>query len=158
VEALEDRLAPSTFHVNSLLDTGAGAGTSGDLRYCVTQANANPGPNTITFDVTGTVGLTGALPAVTGDLDVQGPGASSLTVSGNSLYRVFAVNPGVTATLSGLTVANGRAPNADHRGGGVLNQGDLTLSGCTVSGNNAGGSRTIPPRSAAASTTTRAPR
>ncbi len=31
------------FIVNSLGDTGAGSGTTGDLRYCITQANAAGG-------------------------------------------------------------------------------------------------------------------
>jgi hypothetical protein len=36
---LEDRTLLSMFTVNSLGDTGTGSGTTGDLRYCITQAN-----------------------------------------------------------------------------------------------------------------------
>src|SRR5262245_29284231 len=62
VETLEDRTLLSTFTVNSLGDTGTGTGTSGDLRFCITQANGTTGDNTINFSVTGTITLHSALP------------------------------------------------------------------------------------------------
>jgi hypothetical protein len=62
VEGLEHRTLLSTFTVNSLGDTGSGSGTSGDLRYCITQADATTGDNTINFSVTGTITLNSALP------------------------------------------------------------------------------------------------
>src|SRR5271155_4834484 len=42
LEGLEDRvlLAATTYTVNAINDTGAGSGTTGDLRYCITKANA----------------------------------------------------------------------------------------------------------------------
>src|SRR5262245_124577 len=49
LEALEDRLAPANYTVNALTDTGSGNGTTGDLRYCILQADSNPG-STIVFD------------------------------------------------------------------------------------------------------------
>ena len=42
LEALEDRLVPAAYHVTSLLDDGS----AGTLRDAITQANANPGPDT----------------------------------------------------------------------------------------------------------------
>src|SRR5262249_50558259 len=75
LEALEDRTLPSTFVVDRLTDTGAGAGLAGDLRYCLGQANANPGDDAITFSVTGTINLAGALPNLSSNIDLQGPGA-----------------------------------------------------------------------------------
>ena len=49
-EGLEERvlLTGLTYTVDQTTDTGAGSGTSGDLRYAITQANANPG-STIQF-------------------------------------------------------------------------------------------------------------
>src|SRR5579859_4895002 len=47
IEALEARVVPSTFTVNALTDTGAGSGNSGDLLYCINQANTSGG--TINF-------------------------------------------------------------------------------------------------------------
>jgi hypothetical protein len=42
LEALEDRLAPAAWAVTTTADTGAGFANSGDLRYCINQANADP--------------------------------------------------------------------------------------------------------------------
>ena len=52
LEVLEGRALLSTFTVNSLGDAGSGSGDSGDLRYCINQANANDQANTIVFDST----------------------------------------------------------------------------------------------------------
>src|SRR5262245_47729311 len=133
LEALEDRTVPSTFVVDRLTDTGAGAGLAGDLRYCLGQANANPGDDSITFSVTGTITLAGALPSLSSNIDLQGPGASSLTVRPDTGggYRIFTVDSGTTVVLSGLTITHGVA---DY-GGGIFNQGTLTLTNATVSGN-----------------------
>src|SRR5262249_30800867 len=63
---------------------------------------------------------------------ILGP-AAGLTVSGGGLSRVFQVDAGVTAFLSGLTITGGSADN----GGGLVNHGTLTLTNCTLSGNSA---------------------
>src|SRR6516225_10196959 len=49
LEALEDRLAPAVYHVTSLDDFNY----LGTLRYAITQANTNPGPDTIDSQITG---------------------------------------------------------------------------------------------------------
>src|SRR5208337_857082 len=67
-------------------------------------------------------------------------GAALLTVSGGgaaSDFSVFTVDSGVTATISGLTIAGGNR-SASNIGGGVFNAGTLTLAGDVVSGNSAG--------------------
>ncbi len=86
LEPLEGRalLSLTTWTVNSLGDTGTGSGQSGDLRYCITQADKTTGDNTINFSVTGTITLNSALPDlsnITGVMDIEGPGATSLTVA-----------------------------------------------------------------------------
>ena len=47
VESLELRtlLSSTVYTVDSITDTGAGTGTTGDLLYCVTQANFDPNPD-----------------------------------------------------------------------------------------------------------------
>ncbi|HZK82420.1 MAG TPA: hypothetical protein VFC46_15165, partial [Humisphaera sp.] len=136
-EALEPRQLFSTFTVNTLSDSanpGAGLLT---LRQAVAMANAAAGPDTINFDpalfqagtlqvivlVPGEIDLTDS----TGTTTLTGPGASLLEVSGNSLSRVFEIDPNVTATISGLTIANGSAAmgtDGRYDGGGIYNQGD----------------------------------
>src|SRR6516164_3057694 len=116
LEVLEDRWVPSTFTVNSTGDTGAGAGLFGDLRYCVNQTNAAGGNQTIIFDsgvfaTAQTITLSGTqleLKDTTGTETITGP-AAGVTVSGGELSRVFQVDGGVTASISGLTITAGRA-------------------------------------------------
>jgi hypothetical protein len=130
---LEDRNLPSTFTVNHLADDVVGSGLNGSLRYAITHAADN---DTITFDVTGTINLTGALPDLTHGVSIQGPGANLLTVrrdtGGN--YRIFRVGSGTTVSISGLKVANGYVVFGD--GGGIANSGTLTVNNCDVSGSS----------------------
>ena len=105
---------------------------------------------TITFDKTvfstpQTINLNPALGQLelsdqTGTETITGPNAG-VTINGNyttagPANSVFKIDPGVTATLSGLTITGGN--NGDY-GGGVDNQGTATLIDCTVSGNAGGG-------------------
>ena len=120
-------------------DTGTGSGTSGDLPYVITQADKTPGDNTINFAVTGTITLTSALPDLsntTGVTDIEGPGATSLTVAsgstmGTAEFGVFTVDPFVTASLTGLTISGGIATD----GGGIYNAGTLMVTNSTIADN-----------------------
>ncbi len=125
LDRLEDRTLLAVCVVDRLTDLGEGQGLRGDLRYCITQANELPGDDTITFDVTGTINLTRALLDLSTNIDIQGPGASLLTLQGGS----FTVASGTTGSISGLTISDGFT----YRGGGIFNSGTLSLSGLTIS-------------------------
>ena len=135
VLALEDRRLLSTFTVTSTLDNGS----AGTLRWAVGQANSAGGAETIAFDKTvfktpQTITLTGTqleLTDTTGTETITGPKAG-VTVSGGGHSRVFQVDGGVTASISGLTITGG---NTADNGGGLYNDGGTaTLTNCTVSG------------------------
>ncbi len=134
LEILEDRklLAGNIYTVNGLLDTGVGSLANGDLRYCVDEANANPG-STIDFAIglTGTITLTSSLD-LKANVTIDSP-LAPIAVSGGGKTTVFKVEPGVTARISGLTITDGHGT----QGGGVFNEGHLTLVDCTISGNTA---------------------
>jgi hypothetical protein len=159
VEALEDRWLPSQINltVGSLADAGPGS-----LRAALLTADAGSHSDkfTVTFAVTGTIDLQSPLPDLNNNISIQGPGASSLTVerpTGASFASaILTVDSGQTASVSGLTVANGNAGgiqvsflstltvsgctisgNSATAGGGILNNGTLTVSNCTISGNSA---------------------
>ena len=79
---------------------------------------------------------------------ITGPGQTSLFISGGCTtcaaggthsdgVRVFVVNSGVTATISGVTIERGRAGDGSG-GGGILNHGALTVTDSTISGNATG--------------------
>lgn len=113
-------------------DAGAGS-----LRQAILNANANPGFDYIDFDisVTGVIILfTGEL-AITDDVTIVGPGANLLSVLGANTSRVFHITGGATATISNLTISDGRTTG---KGGGILVEGSvLNLNNSTVSNNSA---------------------
>jgi hypothetical protein len=139
IEALEQRWVPS-FTVTNLLDDGS----VGSLRWAVGQANTTGGDQTIDFNpiVFGTpqtITLSGTqleLTDTTGTETIVGP-AVGVTVNGNNRSRVFQIDGGVSASISGLTITGGHNEGR-NQGGGIFNSGTLTLTNCTVSGNNAG--------------------
>jgi hypothetical protein len=154
--ALEAREVPTTCVVNSLGDTGVGvAADHGDLRFCLSQANTRPGEDLIVFSVTGAINLTKALPDITDDLIINGPGADKLTVGPASCFIPFLVDSGVKASIDGVTVLNADCGGVWNKGtltlayvsvrgnghlgpaGGIANYGSLTLFNSTVSGNRA---------------------
>ena len=117
-ETLEDRTLMSTCHVTRLSDSGAGMGFRGDLRYCINKVNAEPGPDDINFSVAGIINLTGSLPDLSSDINIQGPGSTLLRVrrSTGGDYRIFTVTAGAIVSISGLTASNGRVTGQWPRG------------------------------------------
>jgi hypothetical protein len=73
------------------------------------------------------------------DNDVILNGEGNLTVHGNGDHRVFRVDGDTTAELRGFVVTGGAAMAFGEGaiGAGILNEGTLTLTNSTVSGNNA---------------------
>jgi hypothetical protein len=154
LEALEDRCLLATFLVTSTADAGAGT-----LRQAILAAAGDTNKPTIVFDPTlsgQTITLASALTinnaafTAANPLTIQaGPGIF-VTIKENAADRVFDVAAGNALTLtatpkpaattpatapSGLVVTGGNVAGGD--GGGIRNQGVLTLTGVTVTGNNA---------------------
>ncbi|HWW62325.1 MAG TPA: right-handed parallel beta-helix repeat-containing protein, partial [Thermoanaerobaculia bacterium] len=126
----------ATFTVSSLNDSGAGT-----LRQAIVDANTAAGPDVITFQagLTGTILLTSGQLEIYDSVDVQGPGAAVISVSGNNSSRVFYLYDGgatLDVRIAGLTITQG----FDTIGAGVVNfDENLTLDGVTITGNNAQG-------------------
>src|SRR5207244_5070616 len=121
LESLEDRTVLSTLTVSNTLDSGKGS-----LRDAIKKANSG---DTIVFDSSlngQTITLTSSELAISKSLDIEGPGASRLAVSGNNASRVFDISQNqkpVAVTIAGLTIENGLASSspAVGAGGGILN-------------------------------------
>jgi hypothetical protein len=139
LEALETRNLLSTLTVTNLSDTGVSG--DGSLRGEIAAAAKG---DQIVF-ARSLVGQTITLNAANGpllldkDLTISGPGADKLTISGNDATQVFSIASGTSDTIKGLTIADGNADRLFAGGGGILNNGTLTLDDSTLSGNHADG-------------------
>src|SRR5256884_367322 len=107
----------------------------GSLRDAL--AGANDG-DTITFAVTGAIGLTSGELVINKNITISGPGADLLAVSraAKASFRIFHVMLGHTVTIEGLRISNGSVLNGF--GGGILNfESTLTVNSCALAGNSA---------------------
>ena len=125
--SLEARDVPSTVDIlTDVVDPNDGK-TS--LREAIIAVNAATKTDTINFSVTGLITLTSALPIITQSLDIVGPGALSLSVSGANAFKMFNFELGITSSISGLTITG--SGNI-----GINNNGTLTVSNCNIRGNS----------------------
>ena len=142
LEWLEGRLAPATFVVNSAQDLAPPPGTV-TLRSALLAANADHGPDTITFapslaGQTITLALVGdvtagpsalALGDAAGDpstVTIDGGAAPGLVLSGPggaTNLRLFVVFPNSSLTLENLTLSNGQARGGAGAGGAAGQRG-----------------------------------
>jgi CSLREA domain-containing protein len=154
-----DDAPPATLVVNTTADTNDGFCSTDaggcTLREAIGAANSNSDASTITFNIpNGDAGCTGGvctvtmasvLPEINANLTINGTGANALTVRRSSTastnFRIFKINSGVTATISGMTITGGFYPASDNgNGAGILNNGTLNLESVAVSGNGTFGS------------------
>jgi hypothetical protein len=134
LEPLENRQLLATIVVTNATDTPAA--NEIDLRQAIGQAASGDmisfsasvftGPTTIT--------LGGSQLEINKNVTINGP-TTGVTISGGNASRVFQVDSGVTATLSGLTITDCHV--VLYGGGGLFNQGTVNLTNVTVSDNNA---------------------
>jgi len=132
------------FIVNALPDdagTSSCDGTSPcSLRSAIDQAN-RLGAGDITVNTSQFPGsapftstLTNGVLELDSNLNITGPGVAELTISANNASSVLQVDSAATATVSGLTFAQG---NSATNGGGITNAGALTLSNVAVTSSTA---------------------
>jgi predicted outer membrane repeat protein len=137
-------LASATAQAAVLTVTNTQDSGAGSLRDTIAAAVDG---DTIQFDASlsgQTITLTSAQIVVAKILTINGPGADKLTVqrstvTGTPAFRIFQINRDVT--LSGLTIANGKAPAdgmSPESGGGISFGGraQLTIANCAITGNS----------------------
>jgi hypothetical protein len=128
LDGLEVRALLSTFTVTNTNDSG-----SGSLRQAILDA---PSGSTISFanSLKGqTISLTSGELLIDQNLDINGPGATALAISGGGSSQVFGIFPGANVTIAGLTVTDGLSD--EGFGGGILTEGNLTLDNSVVTSN-----------------------
>src|SRR5438093_620514 len=130
----------NTITVTNTADSGPSS-----LRDAILNASSG---DTISFSLTypATITLSSTLD-ITTSLTINGPGPSSLAISGNKSVRVFHIPaPGLTVVISGVTIENGSPVSTGclcvtDGGGGILldNTSTLMVTNSTISGNSSGG-------------------
>ena len=137
----------ATFTVTNTTDPASPMAGDGSLREAIINANSAGGTNTIQFNagVTGTITLGSTLPGIVSGntLTITGTAASpGIAISGGHAVQLMVVNGGATLTLQFLTMEEGNetgATNSKGLGGGIYNNGTLTVTNCTLSGNQVTG-------------------
>jgi CSLREA domain-containing protein len=138
----------ATYTVTKTADTNDGVCDADcSLREAIVAAGSTADNDSIEFSATlfGTaqiITLSGTDLIITnnGTLNINGPGADKLTVSGNNVSRVLTNNTGAVTTISKMRITggNGVSTITTGRGGGVYNNGGtLTLSEVVITGNTA---------------------
>ena len=123
----------------------------GDVQGLIDAINAandevtNPGPDTITLAENGVYTLTEifdpivggrtGLPGITSEITINGNGATieRSSVEGTPEFRILYVSPEGDLRLDNITIRNGEV--SDGAGGGICNEGEMTVTNSTFSDN-----------------------
>ena len=129
LEVLEDRCVPSIDIVTNLSGSAA---VSGSLPFEVAHAASGDDIQFAANLKGGTITLANTL-HVSNNLTIDGAD-NGITVNGGG-NQVFLIEAGGVATINALTITGG--VTSASAGGGILNEGLLSLSNSTVTGNSA---------------------
>src|SRR5579872_4098169 len=130
LQTMEDRIVPS-YQVTNVSDSGAGS-----LRSELAAA-AGAGGGTVTFaaGLSGsTINLTSGGLTVSSGVMVINNDPSTIRVDGGGSIQVFTISFGAVATIDGLTIQHSHTGGF---GGGLYNQGDVTLNNDNFNSNSA---------------------
>jgi len=124
--------------VNSLSDNATICAVSGTecLRNAIVTANSDAFALQINFNVAGTITLSATLPAITNTYGLIIDGSNGIVIDGANAIQIFIVSSGAVATLERLTIQRGFSATS---GGGVRNNGNLTINSSTLTYNSAKG-------------------
>ncbi|MEM8642822.1 MAG: DUF4347 domain-containing protein [Cyanobacteria bacterium P01_G01_bin.54] len=113
------------------------AATQAALEAAIVAANGSAGADEIRFSGVTRIDLTSALSDITDELTITG-GDTNVTIAGNNTtFRIFNVTGTVAATFDNLTITGGRTTGT---GGGInSNNGSVTVTNSTISGNSSSG-------------------
>lgn len=114
--------------------------TDGALRSAIVICNQLGGGLIILSNLPGPIRLEAPLPSISGNLSIESQGSRS-TLSGEGKFRVLSISAGAQVRLVGLDIRNGYTSESIG-GGGMNNEGTLTLIDCEIANNTAVDTRT----------------
>jgi hypothetical protein len=109
-------------------------GSSGTLRWAITQANATAGGIYDAIDITteGTITLTSDLPAITAGVTITGTGMTTTIIDGNNSWRAIYNNGSRIIVIEDMTFKQGK--NVSWNGGLIYNaSGTMTFNRIKIS-------------------------
>jgi hypothetical protein len=134
------RAKADTYVVINFKDSGAGS-----LRQAILNANSHAGADTIVFALAGNnaIVLSTALPIITDDVEIDGPGAGVFAIAAtllpNPRFSALQIGSytgtgaGPTVSISGLSFIGGQS----SEGGAINNvRGNVTVRNCEIRNNN----------------------
>jgi hypothetical protein len=127
----------ATFTVTNLNDSGLGS-----LRQAIADANNTPGDDDIVFQpgLMGEVTLTSGELVINSNITISGTASSPVTITrstaaGTSFFRIISIVTGATVSISNLTISGGNLTGNGASGGGIYNEGTLSLTNSLISDN-----------------------
>ncbi|HEY1984165.1 MAG TPA: hypothetical protein VGG85_02085, partial [Terracidiphilus sp.] len=130
---------PNIFTGNAANCPANGIGSQCSLRDAITAADNDSG-SAIVFAVTGTMYPQYVLAEITTSMNIVGPGANLLSISGSKRITPLGIPVPASATvrISGLTFVDGN--DIDYVNGGAINTriGTLQVSNCVFVNNSSG--------------------
>ncbi|MBK9745744.1 MAG: CSLREA domain-containing protein [Chloroflexi bacterium] len=129
----------ATIPANDTVVTNLNDSGEGSLRQAVTNANAFPSSDTITFTTDGTINFASNLPdlANNGTLTINGGGVITLVPVSNTGYRVFTLASGAQVTLNALTMSVLMNTYISNGGLIYIDSGALTVTNSSFTSGNA---------------------
>lgn len=128
-----------TYLVDTLIDESDGNYLPGDLslREAIQLANGTAGAEQINFaaGLNGSINLTIDQLLINDDVQINGPGASQLTINGGNTFRVFDLQGNRNVRIDGLTISGGRTSASVQGGAGIRSTGTLNLVNSVLQNN-----------------------
>jgi CSLREA domain-containing protein len=126
--------------VNTTADHDGTCGSDCTLREAINRANSFVNPPNPAPEITFAPGLIGTITVgselvVNARMNITGPGARNLALSGGGTSRILNLVANTNVTISGLTIRDGNyAPSQNQgetrQGGGVFNSSSVTFNDC----------------------------
>jgi Bacterial Ig-like domain (group 3) len=124
-------------------DCASGTGSTCSLRDAISIGNTASYAD-IAFASSlngGTITLASPLPMISGHINLSGPGANQMTISGgnsSTVGSVLTANSAAEVVLSGITIANGYSSSFPQYGGGLYSTGGkVAVNNSVFTGNYA---------------------